>query len=173
MVKHILAIYAILLAVAPIQETPIDPPKDIDRWYAIKLPEADSEQWQIAEDDIHNEWAVNLVGGKVQAKQHEAILIPKPLPFEVKSNLPLPFGMNALDIKSGKMGKHTDYKVNDGWIISFNRGEFGGELWWFSLEGSNRYKISDSNILFVVKHKNDYYAIDGLAHGLFTNMPFG
>lgn len=40
-------------------------------------------------------------------------------------------------------GPRLDLRVSDGWIISVNRGEFGGGLWWFSPEGDRHERIGE------------------------------
>ncbi len=40
-------------------------------------------------------------------------------------------------------GRRLDLRVSDGWIVSFDRGEFGGSLWWFSPEGEGHERIGE------------------------------
>ena len=55
-------------------------------------------------------------------------------------------------------------KVQDGYLIGFNRGEWGGELYWFSKNGKKRYEISGHQIVKFIERDNKIYAIAGLAH---------
>lgn len=54
--------------------------------------------------------------------------------------------------------------VDDGWIVGFNRGEFGAALYWFSPDGKRNYKISDHQIVSFFSLPDGLYAIEGLAH---------
>jgi hypothetical protein len=40
----------------------------------------------------------------------------------------------------------------------------GGNLWWFSKDGKQRYEISDDIIVSFVERDNKIYAIQGIAH---------
>ena len=55
-------------------------------------------------------------------------------------------------------------EVKDGYLIGFNRGEWGGDLYWFSKNGKEKYKISGHQIVQFIKRDNKIYAIEGLAH---------
>lgn len=54
--------------------------------------------------------------------------------------------------------------VNDGWLVGFNQGEFGGALFWFSGDGKQNYKISDHHVVDIFSGLNSVYAIEGLDH---------
>jgi hypothetical protein len=55
-------------------------------------------------------------------------------------------------------------RVNDGWLVGFNDGEWGGALYWFSLDGKRNYKISDHRVVDFFTGLDGVYAIEGLAH---------
>ena len=55
-------------------------------------------------------------------------------------------------------------EVDDGWLVGFNKGEWGGALYWFSHDGTNGYKISDDQIVAFFSLPDGVYAIIGLAH---------
>jgi hypothetical protein len=54
--------------------------------------------------------------------------------------------------------------VDDGYLIGFYRGEWGGHLKWFSKDGKHNYLISDDEIVQFIKRDGKNYAIQGLAH---------
>ena len=54
--------------------------------------------------------------------------------------------------------------VNGGWFVGFNYGEFGGSLWWFSADGNTAKKISNDNVVDIVKTKSGILVIAGLCH---------
>jgi len=77
------------------------------------------------------------------------------------SNKKLPF-------KIEQPGLIDVIQVNDGYLVGFNRGEWGGSLYWYSKNGKKNIKIggsvfSTSPIQFV-KRDNQIYAITGLSH---------
>lgn len=55
-------------------------------------------------------------------------------------------------------------KVDDGYLVGFYGGEWGGRLYWYSSDGKENYKISDDMVEQYVKRGNTLYAIQGLAH---------
>jgi len=42
-------------------------------------------------------------------------------------------------------------EVEDGYLVGFHGGEFGGDLYWFSKNGQKKYKISGDNIVQFIK----------------------
>jgi hypothetical protein len=55
-------------------------------------------------------------------------------------------------------------RVKDGWLVGFNKGEWGGALYWFSDDGRKNYYISDHQIVELFSLKGGIYATEGLAH---------
>jgi hypothetical protein len=53
-------------------------------------------------------------------------------------------------------------EVDDGWIVGFNAGEFGAAVYWFSPNGTQRYKISDHQVVQFVALPKGLHAIEGL-----------
>lgn len=78
------------------------------------------------------------------------------LPFkqkEVKKKLNNQYGIRAVK------------KVEDGYIIGLNNGEFGGGLWFLSVDGNLSYEIIPSRRIHQIFEFNDkLYVIEGLAH---------
>lgn len=54
--------------------------------------------------------------------------------------------------------------VDDGWMIGFNRGEFGAALYWFSHDGARNYRISDHHLVGFFQLPNGLHAIEGSSH---------
>jgi len=48
--------------------------------------------------------------------------------------------------------------------VAFNRGEWGGALYWFSTDGKTNYKISDHQVVDFFLVGSRLQAIEGLAH---------
>jgi hypothetical protein len=55
-------------------------------------------------------------------------------------------------------------RVDDGWLVGFNQGEFGAALYWFSRDGNQSYKVSDDQVVAFFSVPGALYAIEGLAH---------
>ena len=76
------------------------------------------------------------------------------------SNKKLPF-------KVEETGLIDVIKVKDGYLVGFNRGEWGGKLYWFSKNGKKKYEIDGSifsSPVQFIKRDNIIYAITGLSH---------
>jgi len=61
-------------------------------------------------------------------------------------------------------------KVENGYLVGYNNGEWGGSLFWFSPDGSENYKISRDQVQQFVVRNNELLAI---AEGSHQGMPFG
>ncbi|MGG9964661.1 hypothetical protein [Ferruginibacter sp. SUN106] len=83
----------------------------------------------------------------------------------VKPAESLPFKIMASKKEQYKFSQeYTVIKVDDGYLIGFRRGEWGGNLYWFSNDGGNRYEISTDQVNQFIKQDNKIYAIEGLSH---------
>ena len=86
-----------------------------------------------------------------------------------KRNIELPFvirqsNSNMTNLSAPLAGLIDAIEVEDGYLVGFNRGEWGGELYWFSKNGKERYEISGHQIVQFIERDNKIYAIEGLAH---------
>ena len=135
----------------------VDFPSDLERWYVTDPPEVQTVPWWVAQTDIKHEWVVTPgdAGPRVKLliQQKDS---PSPLPFEIKPG----------SAREGLAGERKTAKVDDGWIVSFNAGEFGAGLWWFSPGGERRYKISDDHVVSLVPTSSGLLVAVGLAHGV-------
>lgn len=61
-------------------------------------------------------------------------------------------------------GAPTFARVDDGWLVGFNDGEWGGAFYWFREDGKRNYKISDHQIEQFFMLPTGIHAIEGLAH---------
>ena len=90
--------------------------------------------------------------------------------YKYKQNL----SNKKLPFKIEQPGLIDVIQVNDGYLVGFNRGEWGGSLYWYSKNGKKSIKIggsvfSTSPIQFI-KRDNQIYAITGLSH---LSMSYG
>lgn len=97
------------------------------------------------------EWKVIKDGENVKVEPFSDDKPKKVLPFSIEN-------------EKGMLGERHIQKVNDGWIIGFNAGEFGGSLWWFNENGKSRKKLIDKNVVGLVRMEKDLWALTGLAH---------
>ena len=148
------SIILIILMMLPAQATNF--PSDLKQWYTTVPPEEGSDQLHAAHTDVEHEWVVTSDKGAPQAKiragQQE---IPPNLPFEIKPG----------SSREGLAGRRTSAKVDDGWIVGFDAGEFGAGLWWFSPDGKRRQKISEDHVLCFFVTTSGLIAVEGLEHG--------
>jgi len=144
----------VILMMLPAQS--VDFPNDLKQWYVTMPPEEGSDQLLAAHMDADHEWVVTSGEGAPQVstrrRQQES---PPPLPFEIKPG----------SSREGLAGRRTTAKVDDGWIVGFDAGEFGAGLWWFSPDGRRRHKISNDHILSFVTTTPGLVAVEGLEHG--------
>lgn len=132
---------------------PVEAPRKLADWYATAPP--DGERWSQANHDSKHEWVVKLEGGEVVVGLQGQARPPSPLPFEVEHT--------ADDFTFA--GTVLAFRVDDGWIASFNKGEFGGSVWWFAPDGRRRYRISGENVEGFVPTKAGVLMLEGLCHG--------
>lgn len=148
----------LLLALSAFEDPAAEFPTDLSRWRVTERPDRDGDLWTVANHDRH-EWVVSLgadgpqVGLRPPGRAH-----PAPLPFEV-------VGGRAAD---GLAGERKAVRVDDGWVVSYNAGEFGAGLWWFSPDGKRRDRLSAANVVDLVPTRAGVLAFEGLAHGHLT-----
>ncbi len=108
--------------------------------------------WSYAANYSKIEWRVSSEGGRVQAQRKEkAEQQPSARP--------------KFDPKAGQLRAPSAFaRVDDGWLIGFNHGEFGAALYWFSLDGNRNYKISDHQVVDFISTPDGFLAVEGLAH---------
>jgi hypothetical protein len=141
-----------------------------DRWKLYAMPAERSEEWMKA-NHSDREWQVFLVDAKLKIEKAR----------ERSRNSDIPEGdirpfkiVPALDM-GGYRPSMADHflKVEDGWILGFNAGEFGGGLYWFDVNGKSRYRlelgkdesaISPDNVHELISYKDSVLAFEGLAH---------
>src|SRR5262249_8549827 len=98
------------------------------------------------------DWNVLLVDGRVCAVPHDPQAPP-----------PGPHPQFSTDTDEMK-GATAYCAVDDGWLVGYDHGEFGGALFWFSTDGAQHEKISDHQIVDFLPGKDGVLAIEGVAH---------
>jgi hypothetical protein len=79
------------------------------------------------------------------------------LPFNILPNTK----QVASDFRRGKL---SVLPVANGYLLGIDRGEWEGNLYWFSKDGKYNYKISNHQIVQFITQKGNIYAIEGLTH---------
>jgi hypothetical protein len=131
-------------------------PREISRWQAAAPPPPQSdraalEAWFLAANysDLH--WRVFREQGAVLAEPGESMPVRGPRPdFQPEAG--------------GFSGGRAFARVEDGWLVGFNNGEFGAALYWFSGDGRRSQKISDHQVVEFFSLPDGIHAIEGLAH---------
>jgi len=77
------------------------------------------------------------------------------LPFKIIPNI---------DDKYAFGGRQVNLKIENGWLVGFDKGEWGGNLFWFNEKGSQYEKITSGNIKNIFEINGKIYVTEGLAH---------
>lgn len=148
---------ALLLSAGALAQASADYPEDVAKWEPVALPTkaavADRRVWLSAANGSRLEWQVDRDGAHVKATPYEWS------PHAAETAV-LPF-LPKVDRYSGAQRAR---KVSDGWLVAFNRGEWGGALYWFSEDGGKNYKVSDHQVVDFFLAGDRLHAIEGLAH---------
>jgi hypothetical protein len=108
--------------------------------------------WSYASNHSQLEWQVYPVKGRICTKPHD--------PDNVTSARP-DFEPAADEFRGGA----TRFaRVDDGWLVGFNQGEFGAALFWFSSDGQRHYRISEHQVVDFFPYAGGWAAIEGLGH---------
>ena len=118
----------------------------LKNWNTYPVPEDVMEYRHVERD-----WTVYPDGNEIRVdsnRSYKQNLADKKLPVRIKRARP------------------TDaIQVNDGYLLGFNRGEWGGNIDWYSKNGKKKYEIATSinPVQFIVRN-NVLYAITGINH---------
>jgi hypothetical protein len=127
----------------------------ISEWKEVTVPPetqyGDYMVWSYSASYSPHEWYVSSKDGKPNAKVRD---------ISAYTFVPPPFTARTKEFSS--IGDVL--QVEDGWLVGFNQGEWGGTLYWFSPDGKENYKISDHQIVDLFLHRNVIHAIEGLSH---------
>jgi hypothetical protein len=135
----------------------------LKNWKSYPVPALDEVENNYSEyNHSPNNWIVYFDGDEIRVdgvRNYRGENPREKLPFEIKQS-----NSRWLNISAPLAGLIDVVEVADGYIVGFNRGEWGGELYWFSKNGKKRYKISGHQIVQFIERDNKIYAIEGLAH---------
>lgn len=160
---HCLLAFALVLPA--IGDGTADYPADLSKWLRREPPTRGDDRWFASNYDIAHVWIVYMAQGRPSAR----LRVPKrengsPYLERQEAYPKMPFVVPHGTAKEGLAGEWCSVQVENGWIIGFNAGEWGGALWWFAPDGKERYKISDDQVIGFFKTEAGIFALEGLAH---------
>src|SRR5580692_1423485 len=136
--------------------------EDLSKWTEIGIDQ-DANYWHRA-NGSSDEWVVSLRNGRPSVRALKRNFSRGSAVWGEDRDK-LPFAVKGGSAEEGLAGHMHVAKVADGWIVGFNRGEFGASLWWFSAAGESRYRISNEQVRGFIQTDHDLFALEGLAHG--------
>ncbi|SIO02252.1 hypothetical protein SAMN05444166_2077 [Singulisphaera sp. GP187] len=159
-------VLAVLLTPMGIAAGLIDSPTDLSNWITLPPPQVGDDRWNAANADSQHEWVVLLRGDRPSVRPRiDAREKGSPYPERQEAYPPMPFTIQQGSMQEGLSGEWFSVQVTDGWVIGFDKGEWGGALWWFSPDGKKRYKISGDQVSGFFKTDAGLLALSGIAHG--------
>ena len=126
----------------------------LKNWKSYPVPTDNDTLYQYS---WGNDWFVYLDKDEIMVdeKGNKWVDLRTKLPFKIRQS------NSKWTIISAPLAGLIDFvKVQDGYLIGFNRGEYGGELYWFSKNGKKRYEVSGHDIVQFIKRDNKLYAIE-------------
>lgn len=143
------------------QEAEPSYPKELSRWKEMTPPPAakgtERDKWFMKANRSELEWRVFL------SDQGEPCA--ELIPFGKMHVMPGPGFLPKTGRWHPKTRK-TYLRVDDGWLAGLNQGECGGELHWFSADGSQNYKIADLHVVNFATNAKGIFLVEGLDPGL-------
>ena len=94
---------------------------------------------------------------------HDRAVRVRPYDPEADNGPALPFAVTR-PVSADRTPKVL--RVTDGWLVAWNAGEWGGQLWWFSPDGTESDKISNDQIVAFFEAHGRLFALEGLDHML-------
>jgi hypothetical protein len=119
-------------------------------WAEFRPPKDGSQALQCANYSTQ-QWRVSLENGSLVMGE-----APKANP---KAVLPA-----HIRLKRGMSGQRSTLKIQNGWLLGFDGGEFGGGLWWSNEDGSQTSRILNENVKGILATSKGVLVLVGLAH---------
>ncbi len=128
--------------------------KPLQKWKKYSLP---SEEEILKFNNSGINWLVSLDPSGQVVAQNNIAKFPSidTLPFKISFDSTRAYGWK---------GFRTVKKVDNGFLVGFNKGEFGGSLHWYSEKGDSSYQISRGVIDYIFEYKNKILMVSGLFH---------
>jgi len=128
--------------------------KPVQKWKKYELPSKDAI---LQFNNSATSWLLSLDPSGQVIAQNKIAKFPSvdTLPFKIYFDTSRAFSWR---------GFRTVKKVDNGYLVGFNKGEFGGSLHWFSESGDSTYQISLGNVDYIFEYKKKIYMVTGLFH---------
>jgi hypothetical protein len=139
-------------------------PTGLSQWLVCPCPPSDSEALQAANFSAF-EWQVFLQKNEDGSEEvgvasfSEDALDTLPLPFTVPKDSSL--DEDAEDFIGG--GRYVT-QVDNGFLVGFNNGEWGGSVWWCNPDGSDFYRVSKDQVVGFLHTSVGVIAPQGISH---------
>ncbi len=154
----LIAAFAVLLRA---EDHPKEFDPDVSHWLVKEPPPKSNfdEYWGFMNraNMSEIEWCVAADGDRVKATLGEGVI------KKIVGDRPA-FSLNQSKDGDPLAEPSAVHKVLDGWLASYNRGEFGAAVWWFSADGKDRRAISAHPVNQFIAHQERIFAVEGLAH---------
>jgi len=119
----------------------------------LAYPKPTDEELRCANYSVR-EWRAALAGERLQIR----------LDTKHDHQDPLPPQIHSRNVAVGSKADRHVIRVNDGWLVGMDVGEFGGGLWWFNGDGLRGKKLSDENVVGFANTSKGVFVLVGLAH---------
>lgn len=139
---------------------PLPYPTDLTEWVEVSVPQegtVERRKFFEAANRSRYSWFISVSGDQVSAR----------LPQHSRSAVQMPdFPLNVEEVhEHHRRHPSCAARTNDGWLVSYNVGEWGGSVWWFSTDGKKRYQVLKyANVEQFVTTKDGLFAVQGLSH---------
>jgi hypothetical protein len=145
---HYLLSVFLLLSLAAFSQKP-----NLQDWKIDSLPIG--SKW-IKFNNSQTEFSFNIIGKKAEILKNN----------DHSKGENLPFSKEFMAVNLSKLTRiRSIMKVDKGYIVGINKGEFGGGLWFVSQSGDVAYELAKRlNIVKIFEYKSRIFAIEGLDH---------
>ena len=134
-------------------------------WVSRSIPAASDREWGCA-NWSRDEWIVSTAAGPLEISHRDPTKPVIALPFK-------PPPATEEDITKLK-GPSVVQAVPGGFLIGYDRGEFGGGLYWFSTDGRKHVRIAPpagarsdwfpENVHAIAEYEGTFFVFQGVSH---------
>ena len=136
---HRVPLIGTFLALTLLSAAAPDYPRDVALWQEVSVsPNSDQAArmtWSYAANFSRHEWRVYAERNQIHAQL-------------ISANSPRQGERPKFTPKAGRFEDASEFaRIDDGWLVGFNEGEFGAALYWFNTAGDRNYKLSDHQVV--------------------------
>lgn len=150
-------------AQSPRKQNPVavNIPGDLSQWLVLPPPKPGTKAYY-AINHSYFAWSVAVKKGQITFAQHH---------WKAKVSDPLPFNVPVIANKGNFdfYGDRIVRKIDEGWLVGYDGGEWGGGLYWFNPKGTKGEKIIGEQVIHIFPKGNGFLVFTGLAH-LMSNV---